>query len=128
MGLSYRVVYRRDPVPAHKHRRLNCLLADSLVHVHGEIYIDDEQLTPGKQPYGNHFNGDVEDHGFMRYAEVTTLCKLCRFSFLAFVYLVKMHTCSLPGAITSSSIIVVVITTSVTLLRSLFFRLEIRHA
>ena len=75
MGLSYRVVYRRDPIPAHKHRRLNPL-SSSFVQVHGEIYIDDEQLTPGKQPFGNHFAGDIEDHGFMRYAEVSRLCCL----------------------------------------------------
>ena len=67
VGLSYRVVYRRDPVPRHRSRRLN-LLNDSLVHVHGEIYIDDEQLTHGKQPA--HSMKDVEDHSFMRYAEV----------------------------------------------------------
>ena len=67
VGLSYRVVYRRDPVPPHRSRRLN-LLMDPLVHVHGEIYIDDEQLTPGKQPA--HSLKDVEDHSFMRYAEV----------------------------------------------------------
>lgn len=67
VGLSYRVVYRRDPVPSHKSRRLN-LLNDALVPVHGEIYIDDEELTPGKQP--GHSVKDVEDHSFMRYAEV----------------------------------------------------------
>ena len=61
------MVYRRDPVPPHKSRRLN-LLNDPLLHVHGEIYIDDEQLTPGKQP--THSLKDAEDHGFMRYAEV----------------------------------------------------------
>ena len=61
------MVYRRDPVPPHKSRRLN-LLHDPLIHVHGEIYIDDEQLTPGKQPA--HSLKDAEDHGFMRYAEV----------------------------------------------------------
>lgn len=68
MGLSYRVVYRRDPIPSHKARRLN-LLNDTLTHVHGEIYIDDEQLAPGKQPPG-HSIRDLEDHSFMRYAEV----------------------------------------------------------
>ncbi|DBA83613.1 hypothetical protein WJX77_012231 [Trebouxia sp. C0004] len=72
VGLSYRLVYRRDPVPGHKHRRLN-LLHDTLVHVHGEIYIDDEQLKPGKQPY--QFQGDPEDHNLMRYAEALhTMC------------------------------------------------------
>lgn len=61
------MVYRRDPIPSHKNRRLK-LLNDSLVHVHGEIYIDDEQLRPGKQP--GHSLKDAEDHSFMRYAEV----------------------------------------------------------
>jgi len=60
-------VYRRDPVPGHRHRRLN-LLNNTLVHVHGEIYIDDKQLKPGKQPY--QFQGDPNDHSLMRYAEV----------------------------------------------------------
>ncbi|KAL3130729.1 hypothetical protein ABBQ38_000076 [Trebouxia sp. C0009 RCD-2024] len=72
VGLSYRVVYRRDPIPSHKVRRLN-LLNDTLTHVHGEIYIDDEQLAPGKQPA--HSVRDVEDHSFMRYAEA--LHKIC---------------------------------------------------
>ena len=67
-------MYRRDPVPGHKHRRLN-LLNDTLVHVHGEIYIDDEQLTPGKQPY--QFQGDPKDHSMMRYAEVKNLPSCC---------------------------------------------------
>lgn len=68
VGLSYRVVYRRDPVPSHKHRRLN-LLNDTLTHVHGEIYIDDEQLRPGKQPA--HSLRDAQDHSLMRYAEAS---------------------------------------------------------
>lgn len=67
VGLSYRVVYRRDPVPSHKSRRLN-LLNDALIPVHGEIYIDDVELTPGKQP--GHSMKDADDHSFMRYAEV----------------------------------------------------------
>ena len=62
------MVYRRDPVPGHRARRLN-LLNDGLVHVHGEIYIDDEQLKPGKQPF--QFGGDPEDHSLSRYAEVS---------------------------------------------------------
>ncbi|DBB08738.1 TPA: hypothetical protein ACH3X3_008171 [Trebouxia sp. C0006] len=76
IGLSYRLVYRRDPVPGHRHRRLN-LLNNTLVHVHGEIYIDDKQLKPGKRPY--QFQGDPNDHSLMRYAEA--LHAMCRAHF-----------------------------------------------
>ena len=68
MGLSYRVVYRRDPIPTYKQRKLIPNLNNGFVHVHGEIYIDDEQLKPGKQPTG--FDKDPDDHSLMRYAEV----------------------------------------------------------
>ena len=73
VGLSYRVVYRRDPVPSHKQRKLNPLTS-SYVHVHGEIYIDDEQVTPGKQPVN--FEKDPQDHNLMRYAEVSLSAQL----------------------------------------------------
>lgn len=77
MGTSYRVVYRRDPVPAMKQKRSR--LTGGLTHVHGEIYINDEQIRPGKQPHANHVDGDVEDHSLMRYAEVlmpdSVLCR-----------------------------------------------------
>lgn len=75
VGTSYRVVYRRDPVPAMKHKRK--LLPGGLTHVHGEIYINDGRLAPGKQPELNHIHGDIEDHSLMRYAEVHTLAHGC---------------------------------------------------
>ena len=74
VGTSYRVVYRRDPVPAMKHKR-KLLLLHGLTHVHGEIYINDDRLAPGKQPELNHIHGDIEDHSLMRYAEVRTLAQ-----------------------------------------------------
>lgn len=90
VGLSYRVVYRRDPIPSHKVRRLN-LLNDTLTHVHGEIYIDDEQLAPGKQPA--HSVRDVEDHSFMRYAEVPLKqlcpCDSCTLQYLHIQYTLR---------------------------------------
>ena len=51
-----------------KHKRK--LLPGGLTHVHGEIYINDNRLSPGKQPEINHIHGDIEDHSLIRYAEV----------------------------------------------------------
>ena len=68
VGTSFRVVYRRDPVPAFKHKHR--LLQGHLVHVHGEIYIDDAVITPGAQPLGHLMSGDANDHSLDRYAEV----------------------------------------------------------
>lgn len=68
VGTSYRVVYRRDPVPGMKQKRGR--LTGGLTHVHGEIYINDDHITPGKQPHANHVDGDIDDHSLMRYAEV----------------------------------------------------------
>jgi len=96
-------VYRRDPVPGHKHRRLN-LLNDTLVHVHGEIYIDDEQLKPGKQPY--QFQGDPKDHSMMRYAEVIKpyhLAALCCGCNMQAYCLTHMYDSSLPRIIVALS-------------------------
>lgn len=75
MGTSFRVVYRRDPVPAFKHKTK--LLHGHLVHVHGEIYIDDAVMTPGSQPLGHLVVGDAHDHNLDRYAEVIDIPMPC---------------------------------------------------
>lgn len=63
------MVYRRDPVPAFKHRHK--LLHRDLVHVHGEVYIDEAVITPGSQPLGHLLSGDCNDHSLDRYAEAS---------------------------------------------------------
>ena len=48
------------------------MLPGGLAHVHGEIFINDAALTPGKQPHAHHAQGDMQDHSFLRYAEVSS--------------------------------------------------------
>ena len=66
VGRSYRVVYRRDPIPGKNDRAL----VHSLTHVHGAIYIASDKIQPGEQPskaraHGGCFN----DHLIERYTE-----------------------------------------------------------
>lgn len=42
MGISYRVMFRRDPVPT-------ALASVGLQHVHGAVYISGSSLRPGVQ-------------------------------------------------------------------------------
>ena len=66
VGLSYRLVYFRDPIPANKTKIR--LLGTELVHVHGEIYVDGSTARPEAQPSGTAFNFD--DHDWQRYSQV----------------------------------------------------------
>lgn len=69
VGTSFRVVYRKDPVPAFKHK--SKLLHGHLVHVHGEIFIDDGAvMAASSQPLGHQIHGDAQDHCLEKYAEV----------------------------------------------------------
>ena len=65
MGLSYRVVYNRDPIPSHKAKA--GLLASELVHVHGEIYVEDALVRPGAQPAPH--GGACGDHDWVKYSQ-----------------------------------------------------------
>lgn len=47
VGLSFRMIYNRDPIPDNKRKSRTMLLSqDTLVHVHGEVYIDDAVCEP----------------------------------------------------------------------------------
>ena len=70
VGLSYRVVYNRDPVPSHKAKA--GLLASELVHVHGEIYIEDALVRPGGQPAPH--GGACGDHDWVKYSQAGPGC------------------------------------------------------
>ena len=63
VGLSYRVVYHRDPVPTQKAKA--GLLASELVHVHGEIHIKDA-LGELAGPLTDDASGD---HDWERYSQ-----------------------------------------------------------
>lgn len=68
VGLSYRVVYHRDPVPNFKVKPGR--LASELVHVPGEIYIEDGHI----QAVTRHFTGEgiAGDHDWERYTRAST--------------------------------------------------------
>lgn len=67
VGLSYRVVYHRDPVPSYK-RRGRLPGTDALTHVHGEIYIAEAMLSVSAQPAEHLF--EWEDHDWHKYSRV----------------------------------------------------------
>ncbi|KAK9806405.1 hypothetical protein WJX73_002637 [Symbiochloris irregularis] len=66
IGLSYRVVYHRDPAPTLKNKRRMPFLRDRLHHVHGEIFMADEFLRIADQPEDQPFNW--EDHNWQKYS------------------------------------------------------------
>ena len=74
MGISYRVVFRRDPIPS---QSVQPLPAHSRPHhVHGEIYLVDEDYRPGAQPKAELAQADLEDHQLEHYSgAVTATCK-----------------------------------------------------
>ena len=72
IGLSYRVVYHHDPVPSFK-RRGRLPGTDSLMHVHGEIYIAAAMLSVSAQPAEHLF--EWEDHDWHKYSGVCTLLR-----------------------------------------------------
>ena len=77
VGISYRVIYHRDAIPAHKAK--SGLMGNELVHVHGEIYIEDNNIRAGERPITNDLN--KEDHNWAKYGRVS-LCAGCNFKAL----------------------------------------------
>ena len=67
VGLSYRLLYRRDPVPDNKSHAINLLGQGLLVHVHGEIYIDDTTCMYDARPEG--LQSDMADHTWDKYSK-----------------------------------------------------------
>ena len=62
--MSYRVIYRKDSVPAGMSVR-----SAFLKHVHGAVYIRDGEMQPGEGPASAKLNTTIADHAFERYAE-----------------------------------------------------------
>lgn len=73
VGLSYRVVYNKDPVPFPKAK--SGLLASQLVHVHGEIYIQDGSISALGRSVSE--EGIAGDHEWARYACVRLSHSIC---------------------------------------------------
>lgn len=74
MGISYRVVFRRDPIPS---QSVKPLPAHSRPHhVHGAIYLFEEDYRPGAQPKAELVQADLEDHLLDHYSgAVAATCK-----------------------------------------------------
>ena len=64
VGVSYRVIYRKDSIPA-------CMSVRSafLKHVHGAVYIRDGEMQAGEGPASAKLHTTIADHAFRRYAE-----------------------------------------------------------
>ena len=62
--MSYRVIYRKDSIPAAMSVR-NAFLK----HVHGAVYIRDGEMQAGEGPASAKLNTTIADHSFQRYAE-----------------------------------------------------------
>lgn len=73
MGISYRVTFNRDPVPAQS------AVPNTLKHVHGAIYICGDGIRPGDQPnhnLGKTEKGDYRDHSPSAYlGALNTTCE-----------------------------------------------------
>ena len=62
MGISYRVMFRRDPVPT-------ALTSTGLKHVHGAVYLCDGSMRVGSQTKGQIAPlADLGDHAFTGYS------------------------------------------------------------
>lgn len=62
MGISYRVMFRRDPVPT-------ALTSTGLKQVHGAVYICDGSMRVGSQSKGQVAPlADLGDHAFTGYS------------------------------------------------------------
>lgn len=74
VGISYRVVFRRDPIPS---QSVKPLPAHSRPHhVHGAIYLFEEDYRPGAQPKAELTQADLEDHHLDHYSgAVAATCK-----------------------------------------------------
>ena len=62
--MSYRVIYRKDSIPAGVSVR-----SAFLKHVHGAVYIRDGEMQAGEGPASAKLNTTIADHAFERYAE-----------------------------------------------------------
>ena len=62
--MSYRVIYRKDSIPAGMSVR-NTFLK----HVHGAVYIRDGEMQAGEGPASAKLNTTIADHAFERYGE-----------------------------------------------------------
>ena len=69
IGLSYRVVYHRDPAPSLKRKRRMPFVQDQMHHVHGEIFMADEILKIADQPEDQPFHW--EDHDWQKYSKAS---------------------------------------------------------
>ena len=69
VGLSYRVVYSKDPVPRNK-GKAGLLGGEELAHVHGEIYVQDTAIQPGAQPALTPQSCQGADHDWAKYGQV----------------------------------------------------------
>ena len=63
VGISYRVMFRRDPIPAQSTE----LAKHALKHVHGAVYICGEGVRPGNQPKASFGQADYADHSAQAY-------------------------------------------------------------
>ena len=70
VGISYRVMFRRDPVPT--------VAPSVLKHVHGAIFLSgSDTMQPGLQPRSAVANGDMGDHTLPGYSgALYGTCKL----------------------------------------------------
>ena len=74
VGISYRVVFRRDPIPS---QSVQPLPAHSRPHhVHGAVYLFEGDYRPGAQPKAQLAQADLADHSLDLYSGAfTATCK-----------------------------------------------------
>ncbi|DBA70391.1 TPA: hypothetical protein ACH3X2_011807 [Trebouxia sp. C0005] len=71
VGISYRVTFRRDPIPAQSTAQ-----ASVLKHVHGAVYICGDSMRPGCQPKADLAKADLGDHSAQAYmGALSSNCK-----------------------------------------------------
>ena len=63
VGISYRVMFRRDPIPLQS----TVQAKNGLRHVHGAVYICGESMRPGHQPKASFEKADYADHSAQAY-------------------------------------------------------------
>ena len=71
VGISYRVMFRRDPIPAQSTAQTSVLK-----HVHGAVYICGDSMRPGCQPKADLAKADLGDHSAQAYmCALSSNCK-----------------------------------------------------
>lgn len=71
VGISYRVMFRRDPIPAQSTAQTSVLK-----HVHGAVYICGDSMRPGCQPKADLAKADLGDHSAQAYmGALSSNCK-----------------------------------------------------